>query len=183
MSIPFFLPPPSYIKPSYIKSSCTRSSKASIGKTNYRKIYTISELCKRLKIPCRATGVWTQRKVEIFSNYSKVLNYNTISNHNTDHEIIIFAEPGDWGKVEIFIPKYYKNRELLALYILAYGMHDIVAKESILQAKLNPAYKDILRATTLNPPRGRPKKQRALSTKERQKRYREKKLFFTKKNL
>ena len=51
----------------------------------------------------------------------------------------------------------------LALYILAHGLHDLVAKESIKG----------LSWTKPMPPTGRPKKMRALSNKERQKRFRD----------
>ncbi len=74
------------------------------------------------------------------------------------------AEPGDWGKVRVELPYTDRlNQARLALAAMAFGMHDIVAKESIRAAAW----------LRLRPPRGRPRSGCALSLKERQKRFRE----------
>lgn len=110
---------------------------------------SIEQLCNQAGIKCKASGAWTGRQIELAPGA----------------ELKITAEPGDWGKVKLEIPPSEPQHEaLLALAVLAYGLHDLVAKQS-LSGNTRVA---------LAPPRGRPKKARALSTSERQRRFREK---------
>lgn len=109
---------------------------------------SLSQLCERAGVACKATGRWTTRQIEL--------------TRGPDTRLV--AEPGEWGSVIINLPQLGgTDRARAALAALAFGMHDIVAKESIRSA-------DWLR---VGPPRGRPRSGRALSTKERQRRFRE----------
>ena len=109
---------------------------------------SIAELCQRVNIPCLASGDWTQRKVEI--RHGEIL--------------IIEAEPGDWGAVRLTIKKSTKTKEAqTALLILAYALHDLVAKESIKN----------LPWSKVPVPRGRIRTGKALSNAERQRIFRE----------
>lgn len=76
--------------------------------------------------------------------------------------LTIRKEPGDYGKTEIIAPfsKDKKSKAELALYILAYGLNDLLARESI---------RGRFRIT---PPVGRPKTAKPLSNAERQRRFR-----------
>jgi len=131
MSRLFFHPPPTYLNSLKLK-----------------KFHTITDLCKRLNIPCKASGGWTERKVEI--------RYGP--------DLIIEAEPGDWGAVRITIEKSNKIKEArTALLVLAYAVHDLVAKESIKN----------LPWSRIPVPRGRIKTGKALTNSERQKLFRE----------
>jgi len=115
-----------------------------------RDSITIKELCAHAGITCRASGSWTSRKVEI-------VHADSLS---------VIAEPGDWGNVIIQMPLHERQqRARLALAVLAYGMHDLVAKQSV-------AGLAIMR---LGPPKGRRKAARAMSVAERQRRFRERK--------
>lgn len=117
---------------------------AQIPLDNYLEI---ASLCERAKIPCAASGNWTKRKIEI-----------SYSNH-----LQIEAEPGDWGTVKISMRKSSKLLEArLALLILAYSLHDLVAKQSI---KTHPWAKIPL-------PKGRIKTGKAMSNAERQRKFR-----------
>jgi hypothetical protein len=128
---PFFIPPVKYV-PTLVSS----------------KFYTIRALCAQAGVLCRASGSWTQRKVQVV--YASTLG--------------ILAEPGDWGAVRVEIPeKRLKQRSQIALYLLAYGLHDLVAKQSIMQAEWNE----------VNAPRGRPRCGGALPSRDRQRRFRE----------
>lgn len=112
------------------------------------KPHSIAELCERVNIPCLASGNWTQRKVEI--RYGEILT--------------IEAEPGDWGAVRLTIKKSTKIKEAqTALLILAYALHDLVAKESIKN----------LPWSKVPVPRGRIRTGKALTNAERQKIFRE----------
>lgn len=131
MSILLFHPPPTYL-----------------NSLKLNKFYTITDLCKRLNIPCKASGEWTERKVEI--------RYGS--------DLIIEAEPGDWGAVRITMEKSNKRQEAqTALLVLAYGIHDLVAKESIKK----------LPWSRIPVPRGRIKTGKALTNSERQRLFRE----------
>lgn len=118
-----------------------------VPKLSLRAPVTLAELCRLAGTACKASGAWSMRKVEL--KYGK--------------KIDVLAEPGDWGNVRISIPhRTMGKRARFALTLLAYGMHDLVAKQSIIGcAWARPA-----------PPRGRPSKKRALSSKERQRRFR-----------
>ena len=134
MSIPLFFPPVSYLKKIPLAPSLALRT-------------TLRELCQHAGIQCKASGGWTDRAVEIVCA----------------DEIRIFAEPGDWGKVRIELPDSdIQQQARLALATLAYGMHDLVAKQSLQGAKWRK----------LGPPRGRPRSSRALSVKERQRKFR-----------
>lgn len=114
-----------------------------------KKFISIRELCRLVDIPCRASGIWANRQIAI--QYGK--------------ECTIRSEPGDWGKVKVTLPAKTKRKQAqIALCILAYGLHDLVAKESIKG----------LSWSRICPPSGRPRKKRALTNKECQKKYREK---------
>jgi len=94
-----------------------------------------------------ASGGWTERKVEI--RHGSLL--------------MIESEPGDWGAIRITMHKSTKTKEAqTALLILAYALHDLVAKESI---KNQPW-------SRVPAPRGRIKTGKALSNSERQKLFR-----------
>lgn len=109
---------------------------------------TLEELCLRAGITCRASGPWIKRQIEIV--YSEKMN--------------LIAEPGDWGKVRLELRERDSLKQArMALLVMAYGMQDLVAKESIRGAEW----------AKLSAPSGRPKKMRALSTKERQRKFRE----------
>ena len=111
--------------------------------------FTIRQLCQQAGIVCKASGSWADRLVEIVRG----------------KDIKIVAEPGDWGKIRIEMQNDQRMQQArLALAVLAYGMHDLVAKQSISGHDW----------ANLAPPRGRPKKARALSVSERQRRFREK---------
>ena len=131
MSIPFFLPPPTYLPHLSVK-----------------KPLTLTALCKLAGVPCRASGAWIEREVEIVSG----------------RELSIVAEPGDWGRVRIVMPasdRTYTAR--FALVVMAFALHDLVARESIKGAPW----------AAVTPPRGRRKTGRALTVRERQQRFRQ----------
>ncbi len=132
MSTPLFIPAVTYVR-----------------KLALERPITLRQLCRRAGIICRASGPWTERKVEIVRGET----------------LRIFAEPGDWGALQIQTPVTgTRTRARLALEILAYGVHDLVARQSLL-AHEGPG---------LRPPRGRPRKAHALNARERQRRFREK---------
>ena len=108
----------------------------------------ISELASIAGIALRATGPWTERKVDI----------------TLGPELRIEAEPGDWGAVRITQTEKLTEvqQARLALIVLAYGLYDLVAKETIRGASWS-------RPT---PPRGRPRRGRPQSSRERQRAFR-----------
>ena len=114
---------------------------------NLRDFLTLEDLCHRAGVPCRASGGWTKRKIGIrYADFIK-----------------IEAEPGDWGAVQITMPKCTKEKEAkLALQILAYVLHDLVAKQSILG----------LSWAKIPLPKGRIKTGKAMTNAERQRRFR-----------
>jgi len=108
---------------------------------------TLAQLCQQAGVPCRASGAWVKRRVKI----------------GFAQDFTLRATPGDWGDVYLTSPlRQKKARARQALVILAYGMHDLVAKESI-------RGEDWAKPT---PPRGRPRSPRPLSNRERQARFR-----------
>lgn len=132
MSIPIFLPPVVYTPSLMLRSPIS-----------------VKELCDRAKIPCRASGAWVERKVEIVRA----------------PKLAVFAEPGDWGSIRIEAPvSGRQQRARLALAVLAYGLNDLVAKQSLQGQQW----------VKLRPPRGRPRSKKPLSTRDRQRRFREK---------
>jgi hypothetical protein len=75
----------------------------------------------------------------------------------------ISAEPGEWSAVQIGIPKSGKrDAARLALAVLAYAIHDVVAKQSIVGQSW----------ARVAPPRGRIASGTAMSLAERQRRFR-----------
>jgi hypothetical protein len=129
MSTPLFYPQPQYL-PVLL----------------FEQAITIRELCEQAGVPCRASGAWTERKVEI-----------------REGSFAIHAEPGDWGGVRIFLPPgTQRKRARCALSVLAYALHDLVAKQSIVGAQW--AGPEI--------PRGRQRSGQAKSNAERQKSFR-----------
>jgi hypothetical protein len=132
MSIPLFFPPIRYV------ARLTPTSGAA----------TLRTLCIRAGVPCRATGAWTERLVEVV----------------VAHELGITAEPGEGAAVQIAMPRSEpRQMARLALAAMAYALHDLVAKESI---RGQPW-------ATIATPRGRIRTGTALSTRERQRRFRE----------
>jgi|GEM_PF-1612778 len=135
MTIPLFFPPVTYVQ-----------------RLSLRAPSTIRQLCEIAGVECRASGAWTERQVEIVGG----------------KELKITAEPGDWGKVMIeFGPmklatKVGRQGAQIALAVLAYGMHDLAAKQSVIASSW----------TRIVSPKGRPKSDRALSGRERQRRFR-----------
>jgi hypothetical protein len=135
MSTYLFFPTPTYSQKLRIENSIS-----------------LRELCLAAGISCKASGKWTKRRIAL--RYAEKLR--------------IIAEPGDWGAVLLYLPnKNLKEKKLarIALQIMAYGLHDIAAKESIAGKKW----------TIPKPPSGRPRKPLTLSNAERQRRYRERK--------
>ncbi len=131
MSIPLFYPPVTYVKHLELQAPLT-----------------LRELCERCGAPCRASGGWTNRLVDIVKGAS----------------LRIIAEPGSWSPVRIEIPAGDElARRRIALGAMAYGIHDLVAKQSI-------AGQDWC---VLSAPRGRPRKRRSLTNRERQRNFRE----------
>lgn len=107
----------------------------------------LRELCAKAGVSCRASGAWTERQVEVA----------------TGQQLEIWAEPGDWGAVRIEVPNAPPAEQArMALLAMAYGLHDLVAKQSV-------AHQPWAR---LKPPRGRPPTGQALTTAERQRRFR-----------
>ncbi len=130
MSIALFLPLPSYVPHLLLE-----------------KPLTVRTLCGLAGVRCRASGQWTERKVEITAG----------------SPIEVVAEPGDWGSVRIAIQSGSKlAKARLALAIMAYSIHDVVALESIRGAEWS----------RVALPRGRPKTGLALTGGERQRRFR-----------
>lgn len=132
MSIPLFFPAVTYVR-----------------RLSLARPITLRQLCRCAGVVCRASGPWTERKIEIVRG--KTLGF--------------VAEPGDWGALRIQTPTTgVRQRSRLALAVLAYGMHDLVAKQSLLSHPWR----------RLRPPRGRPRRKRPLSACERQRRFRKK---------
>lgn len=104
----------------------------------------LHDLLVQAGVPCRASGRWTERLVTVTAG----------------EQLDIEREPGDWGGVRITVPAGLSARGAarLAVGALAYGLMDLVARESIRgQAWARPTL-----------PRGRPRSGMALSGRERQ---------------
>jgi len=109
---------------------------------------SLKQLCENAQVRCRASGAWVERKIEIVSAEA----------------LQVIAEPGSWGNVRIMVPHgSYPNRFVLALNILAYGLHDLVARESIRGTALS----------IVKPDRGRPRRGSAKSNRQRQRELRQ----------
>jgi hypothetical protein len=108
---------------------------------------TLRALCESAGVVCKASGAWTERVVDIV----------------TGDTLEIVAEPGDGAPVRISLPANdHRSAARLALAVMAYGLHDLVAKESIRGASW----------TRIALPRGRIPSGAALTTRERQRRFR-----------
>lgn len=151
MSIPLFFPPVRYVKRLRLERLHPRDSHR--DSHGYSHVMTLESLCHKAGVPCRGTGLWIQRKVKL------------VPGSNID----LTAEAGDWGKVQVRIPGLLKNISRkdarLAVAALAYALHDLVAKQSLLGNKW----------AQIKAPPGRPCHRQALTNKERQRRFREKK--------
>ncbi len=108
---------------------------------------TLRTLCEAAGVLCKASGAWTGRVVDLaFGNHLQII-----------------AEPGDWSGVRVYSP--ITDRQQLAqlgLAVMAYALHDLVARESIVGAPW----------ARISPPRGRVARGTALSSAERQRRFR-----------
>lgn len=135
MNLPLFFPPAVYVRD---------LSDDSIGAQSLRS------LCEDAGVPCRASGAWTERRIVVVAG----LRYR------------IEAEAGGYGLVKVEVPADLTplDQKRHALGALAYGLMDLVARESLRGAVWARPAK----------PRGRPSRGMALSTKERQRRYRAK---------
>jgi hypothetical protein len=109
---------------------------------------TVRSLCRAAGIDCRVTGPAAERRI-----YFRFTS-----------EIEIAREPGPFGSVSVGIPDKGDGKEqaTLALGILAYAVFDYAARESM---RGRPEAR-------LKLPLGRPRKVRALSGAERQRRWR-----------
>lgn len=109
---------------------------------------SLSEVCLAAGVRCAATGAWTARKVEIAHGDA----------------LSVFAEPGDWGGVKIILkPGLTCQQEArLALAVMAYSLHDLVAKQSIAGKGW----------ASVAAPRGRPPSARPLTAADRQRAFR-----------
>jgi hypothetical protein len=133
MSTPLFLPIPIFRQ--RIESDVPR--------------ITLKQLCSDAGVDCRASGAWIDRAIYLSSN---------------DASLSVIAEPGSIGSVLINAPGTDPlQRARLALAIMAYSLHDLVARQSILGASwAKPSHL-----------RGRAKSSRAMSNAERQQKYRQ----------
>jgi hypothetical protein len=107
----------------------------------------LHEWLARAGLPCRASGAWIDRPVRVVPGQSG-----------------IEREPGDWGRVRIGVPAGLSARDEArwAIAAMAYGLVDLVARESIRgQPWARPAAA-----------RGRPPSGTAKSNRERQRAYR-----------
>lgn len=112
----------------------------------------LRELCRRAGVTCKASGSWAGRPVAI----------------DRGSELAIVTEPGGTGVVRVRVPTTLSSEEAArwALAALAYGLMDVVARESIRGA-------DWARPMA---PRGRPPTGAALSNRERQRAFRQRRV-------
>lgn len=81
----------------------------------------LSEICALAGIPCRASGMMARRLVVVLPS-------------NEGGQPSIQARATTWGVVHIRVPaqvKTERGRARYALGALAFGLHDVAAKESI----------------------------------------------------
>ena len=80
----------------------------------------LHELCERAGVPCRASGEWTRRPVVIARA------------NDEDGNIVVDVHR---GTVQVGVPTRWDGTDILAaryaLGALAYGLFDLVARESI----------------------------------------------------
>lgn len=113
----------------------------------------LREVLKTAGLACRASGPWTNRQVVI--------------SPMQDSELCIQREPGDWGCVLIGVPFDLDEQDQAryAVAALAYGLMDLVARQSIAGASwARPSM-----------PRGRALSGRAQTGAQRQRAYRARK--------
>ena len=122
-----------------------------------RRTVTLSVLCQAAGVSCRATGLWTERPVEVVV---------AVEGARPSVE----AQPGLSGAVRVTTPVGLNEREAAryALAALAYALFDLVARQSIRgaawarptlpkgrarsgQAKSNAVRQRAFRARKLNP--------------------------------
>ncbi len=109
---------------------------------------TLRQVLSDAGVPCRASGAWTERLIVLVRREAATIE----------------KEPGDWSPVRIGVPLGLSPRDAAryAVAAMAYGLMDVVARESIRgQSWAVPA-----------PPRGRPRLGTAKSGAERQRAYR-----------
>jgi hypothetical protein len=106
----------------------------------------LDELCAQAGVPCRATGRFAHRPVQLLMGDAGAIE----------------AEAGGWGAVRITVPpKYSEAAARYALGAMAYALCDVVARESI---RGQPWAKP-------QTPPGRKKTGTALTSLERQRRF------------
>ncbi|HEY7954685.1 MAG: hypothetical protein ACHQ17_10785 [Polyangia bacterium] len=117
-----------------------------------RRAIPLRELLAAAGVPCRATGRFTDRLVCVVPGKPGLIE----------------REPGDWAAVRIGVPSGLsaRNAARYASAVMAYGLMDLVARESLRgQLWARPT-----------PPRGRPARGLALTGVERQRNYRARRL-------
>ena len=118
-----------------------------LERVEVRGAVPLRELLATAGVPCRASGPWTERLVRVVPGAE-----------GTE------KEPGDWAPVRIGVPANLSRRDAAryAVAVLAYGLMDLVARESIRgQPWARPSA-----------PRGRPRTGTASSNRERQRAHR-----------
>ncbi len=111
----------------------------------------LHELCERAGVPCRASGEWIKRPIVIARSDDRDGAILVDVRHGT----VRVEVPSSWGGTDALDARY-------ALGVLAYGIFDLVARESI---KGQPW------ARIRRPP-GPRRSGTALTNRERQRRYR-----------
>jgi hypothetical protein len=110
----------------------------------------LAEFCAFAGVSCKGSGLWRQRKIQAIAC--------TVA--------FIQAEPGGWGSVCVGVPwAHCQSPQSMARYTLgalAYGLFDVVARESV-KGQVWTKIKAL----------GRPRSGHALTSAERQKRYRQ----------
>ena len=118
-----------------------------VAKIDCSNAISLKEVCAAAGVSCRASGDWTERSVVI---------------EQGQPGIGIVVEPGYKGAVLIGLPQMSeKSAARIALGALAYGLMDLVARESIRGASW----------ARLSAPPGRPKKLGAKSNSQRQRNF------------
>lgn len=77
---------------------------------------TLAHLCRLAGVACRASGAWTQREITLIES----------------DQVCVMAKPHQ-GPVAIFLPMN-EDRYRIALAVMAYSVHDLVARKSIRHA-------------------------------------------------
>jgi hypothetical protein len=138
MKIPLFFPPARLVK--------------SIGDSG---TVSLAELCELAGVRCAASGSWVGRRIRVVA-----------TPHLKGVSVVIRKEPEDYGSVEISVSDEIDIRDAarLSLGAMAYGLMDLVARQSIKNQDWTvPAMRP-----------GRPRAIQALSGADRQRRLRAK---------